>query len=204
MARRGLVALAIVVLMPAMASAAQGVLLDRTLAIVGGEAITLADVQTARALELIDERDTAAATERLITRTLMLREVERYAPAEPAPAAVDTRVAELAARLPGDRLAQVLEAGGFTDARLRAWIRNDLRIAAYLAQRFAAVGTPSEEEVSTYYRAHREEFDRRAQTFEQAAPEIRERLAVERRQNLIADWVADLRRRTPVIELWKR
>lgn len=186
------------------ARAAQDVLLDRTLAIVGGEAVTLADVRTAMALGLIDESETAAATERLITRTLMLREVDRYAPPEPQPEAIDARIAELTARLPGDRFEQVLATGGFTTTRLRDWIRNDLRITAYLSQRFAAVGTPSDDEVSAYYRTHREEFDRRAQTFAEAAPTIRDRLAAERRASLITDWVSDLRRRTPVIELWKR
>jgi hypothetical protein len=40
-------------------------------------------------------------------------------------------------------------------------------------------------------------------TLAQAGPVIRQRLADERRAGLIADWVNDLRRRTPVVELWK-
>ena len=58
-----------------------------------------------------------------------------------------------------DGLARVLRDGGFAERRLRAWIRDDLRVEAYLQQRFA--------------------MD-------------------ERRQDLIADWLSDLRRRTPV------
>jgi phosphoserine phosphatase len=76
----------------------------------------------------------------------------------------------------------VLTAEGFSEARLRAWMRDDLRIAAYLEQRFAATADL---------------------TVEQVAPELRERLSAERRAGLIADWIADLRRRTPVVELWK-
>ena len=68
--------------------AAQGELIERTLALVGGEAITLSDVRGALALGLVDVPAAAdqipAATKRLIDRALMLREVQRYAPAEPA------------------------------------------------------------------------------------------------------------------------
>ena len=56
-------------------------------------------------------------------------------------------------------MCSALDAGGFTEARLRAWVRDDLRIAAYLDQRFAAAGAPTDEEVAAYYAAHRDEFD---------------------------------------------
>ena len=83
-------------------------------------------------------------------------------------------------------------------------MRDDLRIAAYLDQRFAAAGVPSDEDVAAYFTAHRDEFDRSSRRSSSAAPVIRERLSAERRAELIADWIADLRRRTPVVELWKK
>ena len=59
-------------------------LVERTLAIVGGSAITLSDVQTAMALGLVGGvTELEAATEALVERALILREVERYAPPEP-------------------------------------------------------------------------------------------------------------------------
>jgi hypothetical protein len=138
------------------------------MAIVAGSAITLSDVRTAMALGLVpDATDESAATSALVNRALMLREVERYAPPEPDPARIDARVAALHTRLDEAQLKNILAAGGVSDARLRAWLRDDERIAAYLDQRFAADGP-------------------------------------ERRASLIDDWVNDLRRRTPVIELWKR
>ena len=142
-------------------------LVERTLAIVGGTAITLSDVRTAMALNLIDTDEVAVATEGLVQRALILREVERYAPPEPEAAQVERRLNEIRQRVDAKRVAVILKEGGFSESRLRAWLRDDLRIAAYLNQRFAADGP-------------------------------------ERRQALIEDWVADLRRRTPVVELWKR
>jgi hypothetical protein len=160
---------AVAMVMAAMASVAgQPQLIDRTLAIVGGAAITLSDVRTAMALGLVNKtQDVDIATEALVQRALILREVERYAPPDPEPALVAQRLAALAARMDPDAWRRTLAAGGFTDSRLRAWVRDDLRISAYLDQRFAADGP-------------------------------------ERRQSLIADWVSDLRRRTSVVELWRR
>ena len=146
---------------------AQPELVERTVAIVGGTAITLGDVRTAMTLGLVETADASVATEALVQRALILREVERYAPPEPDSAKMQERIARISERVDSQQLADALAGGGFTQTRLRAWVRDDLRIAAYLDQRFAADGP-------------------------------------ERRQSLIEDWVADLRRRTPVVELWKR
>jgi hypothetical protein len=203
-------AIAIVSLMvasPAAVHGQPGELIERTLAIVGGQAITLADVRAAAALQLIDANPDVAlepAVSRLIDRVLMLREVQRYVPAEPDPADIDRGVDAVRRRFASpDALAATLAAGGFTDARLRAWVRDDLRIAAYLAQRFAAVGVPTDEEVAAQYAERRKEFEARNLTQAEAATIIRDRIYGERRAQLISDWVDDLRRRTPIVELWK-
>ena len=136
-------------------------LVDRTLAIVAGRTFTLSDARTALALGLVDGAAVDAdVVQRLVDRELMLREVDRYDPPEPTAERIDERLAAARAVAGGeDGLARVLRDGGFAERRLRAWIRDDLRVEAYLQQRFA--------------------MD-------------------ERRQDLIADWLSDLRRRTPV------
>ena len=101
-----------------------------------------------------------AYSQKQFSSELMLREVERYQPPEPPDASVEARVDTVRTRAGGDEaLARVFASGGFTMERLRAWARDDLRIEAYLQQRFASD---------------------------------------ERRQDLIADWVADLRRRAQI------
>ena len=181
---------------------AQPQLLDRTLALVGGQPITLSDARAAVALGLIDDAKGAIAdlTTRLVDRELVLREVQRYAPPAPAESVVEARLAEVRQRLAGS-LATILAEHGFTETRLRAWIRDDLRTQAYLAQRFASASLPSDAEVASVYTRRRGEFDNKGLTFEQAAPIIREQLIEERRRELIVDWVADLRRRTDVVIL---
>ena len=181
-------------------------LIERTLALVGGQAITLSDARAAIALGLIElpkgGDPIAGATTALVDRELVLREVQRYAPPAPAETVVDTRLDDIRSRVPAPgALAQVLQAHGFTEARLRAWVRDDVRTEAYLAQRFASASLPSDTEVAAAYNRQRAEFATAGLTFEQAAPIVRERLIASRRAELLADWLSELRRRTDVVIL---
>lgn len=182
-------------------------LIDRTLALVGGQPITLSDARAAIALGLVDDEPsaadaTAAVTRRLVDRELILREVQRYSPASPGDSAVDARIDEIRKRFPDPAaFARALDIHGFTDVRLRAWVRDDLRTQAYLAQRFVAASLPTEAEIAQAYARMRAEFDKRGMTFDQAASIVRDRLVASRRQELIADWLSDLRRRTDVVIL---
>ena len=181
---------------------AQPELLDRTLALVGGQPITLSDVRAAVALGLIDnpKGTLTDVTTQLVDRALVLREVQRYAPPTPEESVVESRLAAIRQRLGGSFNA-TMEAHGFTETRVRGWIRDELRTQAYLAQRFASASLPSDSEVAAAYNRQRAEFDKSGLTFEQAAPMVRERLIEERRRELVVDWVADLRRRTDVVIL---
>ena len=180
--------------------------LDRTLALVGGQPITLSDARAALALGLI-EADTSTdpipvVTTQLIDRELILREVQRYSPASPGDTAVDAQLEEIRKRLGGAAaLQRLLDLHGFTDVRLRAWVRDDLRTQAYLAQRFASASLPTDAEIAQAYGRAKAEFDKNAMNFEQASPILRERLIASRRRELIADWLSDLRRRTDVVIL---
>ena len=181
-------------------------LIERTLALVGGQAITLSDARAAMALGLVDaggsQEPTPAVTSQLVDRALVLREVVRYAPAAPADSAVAARLEDIRKRAGGVApLATLLERYGFTEVRVLAWIRDELRTQAYLSQRFASASTPTDAEVSAAYARSRAEFDQAGTTFEQAAPIVRDRLVAARRRELIADWVSDLRRRTDVVIL---
>lgn len=140
------------------------VLLDRTVAIVGGRPLLQSDVLTAQRLGLLEgDGVSPASVGRLVDRELQLREAERFFPLREDAAAIDARLAELERRAGGrEALARILDVGGFTPERLRAWIRDDLHVQAYLRQRFAAE---------------------------------------ERREVLLAEWTADLRRRTTVVLL---
>lgn len=196
---------AAIVAAQAVAAAGQETLIDRTVAIVGGAVITQADVRTALALGLVEAAGATAeqdATARLVERWLILHEVSRFAPPEPPAAAIDGRLAAVTARAGSPaELAAILTRGGFTPGRLAAWVRDDLRIAAYLDQRFAAAGLAGEAEVTEYAAAHAADLAAAGVPAADRPRVARERLQAERRRELITDWLAELRRRTAVVEI---
>ena len=166
------------VLAIALASAAAGVCaetIDRVLAVVAGQLITLSDLNAMRDLGIVtaapnSSDPTADVLAKLIDRELMLAEVERYAPPEPDPADIDREVAVVRARFPAQKaFDDVLTRAGFDVGHVREIVRQNLRLKAYLDQRFAVAS-----------------------------------LDEQRRQMLIDDWVAGLRRRTPAINLYRK
>jgi hypothetical protein len=178
-------------------------LLDRVVARVNGYAITLSDVKAALALGVVDvppEAGEQAAVDRLVDRQLVLTEVARFAPPEPAPDAVAREVAAMTTRT-GGRLAAVMEATGLDEGWLRDLARDTLRIDAYLNQRFGPTVQLTEEEVLQYYRMHPDEFTRdgRLMPFAEADDLARERAASERRAAGVAQWMRDLRARADIV-----
>ena len=143
--------------------------IDRVLAVVAGQLITLTDVTAALDLRLQATDGAAdpvrAVLSKLIDRELILSEVDRYAPPEPTAEAVDREVQRVLARFPSqEALDAALARSGIDEKHLRETLRQDLRMRAYLDQRFTA--------------------------------------ATDRRQALLDDWMAGLRRRGDVIDLY--
>jgi hypothetical protein len=142
--------------------------IDRVLAVVARQLITLSDVTAARDLGL-QSADGAGDPVRtiltkLIDRELMLAEVDRYAPPEPLAEAVDREVQRVRALFESQAAFDAaLARSGIDEKHLRETVRQDLRIRAYLDQRFTIS---------------------------------------DRRQALVNDWMAGLRRRGDVIDLY--
>lgn len=144
--------------------------IDRVLAVVNGDLITLSDVIGARELGLVEPGTAAdpvqAILSRLIDRALELDEVDRYQPPEPSAAAVEREAQLVRARFPSPAAFDTaLTRAGMDLQRLRDTLRDNLRIRAYLDQRFLA--------------------------------------AEDRRQSLIDDWLAGLRRRGEIADLYQ-
>ncbi len=118
-------------------------IIDRVLAVVAGDLLTLSDVRAARELGLMDPgRAVDPVREilsRLIDRALVLDEVERYAPPEPTAEAVEGALRTVRRRFDSDQaFAATLARVGITERSLAETLRQDLRIRAYLDQRFPA------------------------------------------------------------------
>jgi len=159
----------------ALTSVAAADTIDRVLAVVSGQLILLSDVNAVRDLGIVNVRvdspdPTGEVLGTLIDRELMLAEVDRYAPQEPDNAAIDREIAIVRGRFPSEKaFNDVLTRSGYDLAHLREMVRQNLRLRAYLDQRFPTTDTD-----------------------------------LRRRQTMIDDWVAGLRRRTPVVNLYRK
>jgi hypothetical protein len=152
-----------------LSSRVSGEVIDRVLAVVSGNLITLSDVNAAYDLGLVKPRESSDPVHdvlsQLIDRELQLVEVDRYTPPEPSAAEVDRDVQTVRSRFPSpEAFEAVLARSGIDLAHLRETIRENLRIRAYLDQRFS--------------------------------------VSEERRQQVVDDWVAGLRRRADIIDLY--
>jgi hypothetical protein len=192
--------LALCILHLALASAQQ--LLDKVVARIGTNAVTLSDVKAEIGLGLIDAKseDDPDAVNQVVNRQLMLAEVTRFPPPEPVPAAVDQEVAAMKMRA-GARLGELMNATGLDEMRLGDLARVTLRIQAYVAQRFGTSRPVSDEDVRRYYNEHQAEFTRdgKVRPFEDVEADARQRAAAARLRDAIAQWVRDLRSRTEVV-----
>ncbi len=108
------------------------------------------------------------------------------------------------ARFDSDEAFQrALQRSGIDVKHLRETLREDLRIRSYLDQRFA-VPAPRVEELRQYYREHPQAFTRGSDvlSFETARPQIVQALVAAQRKALVDDWVAGLRRRGDITDLY--
>ena len=200
--------LVLLLLLPWRPPALEAQVIDRVLAKVGAQVITLSDARAAIALGLVRPAGAAdpiaEALAALIDRELMLAEANRYAAPAPDPAAVERRLAVIRTRFASeDDWKAALASSAMTIERLRDTVRDNLRIEAYVEQLFSAPAQPTDEEVARYYEQHRAEFvrDGRQLSLDDARDPARERATAARRQALVASWLARLWERTTVINL---
>ena len=199
---RTLQRLAVLVLVAAVSSPARAEIIDRILAVVDTQIITLSDARAALRFGLVptdvSTDPIGAVLQRLIDRRLMLSEVDRYAPPDPPDQAVDARMAAIERRF-GDALALeiALNQSALTREELRRQMRDGLRIDSYLQQRFSSSVQVSDDELVRYYKEHPAEFMRDGQLrpFEDVREIVRERAAETQRAGFVRQWVDGLRRR---------
>ena len=191
------------------AAGARAEIIDRILATVGGGLVLQTDAVAVVRLGLMRPPANGDALQwtmdRLIERRLMLIEVDRYGPPEPALGEIDARVRAIDERIgSGTDLDLILRETGMSVDQLRLYVRDDLRIEAYIQQRFGATFQPSEDDIVDYYRAHPEAFTRdgRLLSFAEARSAARQAVQTQLRESAVREWLAGLRRRTEVNVLY--
>jgi hypothetical protein len=204
--RAGIVRASLVGVVLLCATTAGAQVIDRVLATVDGQLVTLSDVRTTMALRLTPAGAGTSAPDavldRWIERLLVLQEVDRFSPPEPPAAAIDARATAVLAPLGTPEAARArLALLGVDEAWVRLWVRDDLRIQAYTEQRFAGALEPTGDELENYYREHAAEFVRQGRELspDQVRELAREHVMAARRRALVADWLDGLRRRATIV-----
>jgi hypothetical protein len=171
--------------------------MDALVTTVGERVVMLSDVRLARDLGRVPPGlDDDAARETLVDRALMVAEVERFQQPDPPSSRIDALVGELRATLGPGGWSSALHRAGVDEDHVRALIADDLRLDAYLRQRFDALAEPGDDDV-------RQELERRvgapgasqAEHDTNLEDRIRADLRRSRYDRLVADWVAELRGR---------
>jgi len=206
--KAGAVAALLAVLVSSAVHAADRI--DRVLAVVNADVITESDVTAARAFDLVRPPRPGAdpirtTLDQLIRRALILDEVMRSTPTETEPGRVAARMDAIRARFPSPAAYEVrLEETAMNETRLRDLVEADIRVEDYMRQRFGAVAEPSDADIVGYYETHRADFTSggRQMTLDEARPTVSERVIEERRRQLVDEWVARLRRRADVTDVY--
>jgi hypothetical protein len=193
-----------------------GATVDRIAAVVDRQVITVSEVTQMvelrffpRAANQSDEDYAHATLEALIAQALRYRDVERFGAQDIPKDTIEARVTEIAKRFSTPAaLDEALRRVELTPDELRALVKRQLQVEAYVQERFAPLVFVSNEEIDAYYKGTWTQ-QRRARGL--AVPpiadvreEIRALLRSSRLQQEIDQWTTQLRARANVdIYAWR-
>ena len=202
----GLAALVALGVVPA-SSLAAGEVVDRIVAIVDREAITLSEAEQALQLRIVrggdEDSPLAEVVERLIEALLIEREVARY-PGEALDAdQVEGALAAVRESFPSEGdYREALESQGMTEEALHALVSRQLAINRYLERRFRALVRVSDEELRRYYDDELlpvlRETAEPAPPVESVAESIRRILRERKFNQRIESWIEELKTRAHI------
>jgi hypothetical protein len=104
---------------------------------VNGTMITMSDIRQARLLRLVSGDTDAAIQRALENRLLMLAEANRSKPGQAGD--VEARRRQWEAALGGRPAGDLLKTAGMSASALDDWLRDDVRIQAYIDERFGSL-----------------------------------------------------------------
>jgi hypothetical protein len=186
-----------------------GATVDRIAAVVEQQVITVSEVSQMVTVRFFPNNDRRQVLEALIAQALRFRDVERFGAQEIPADTIEARVVEIRGRHPSPAAFEsALEQGELTLDELRALVKRQLQVEAYIQERFAPTIFVSNEEIEQYYqgpwRQQRRERGLPVVNLEEVRSEIRDALRASRLQEEIAEWTTQLRARANVdVYAWR-
>ncbi len=199
-----------------LAMTAAGETIDRIAAVIDRQVITLSEVNQMVALRFFPRgknRDESEyrhdVLEALIAQALRYRDVERFGAQDIPKDSIEARYNEMASRFASpSAFGMTMASVELTPDEVRALVKRQLQVEAYVQERFSPLVFISNEEIETYYRGPWSEQRRQRglalPPLAQVRDEIRALLKSERLQTEIDKWTAQLRARANVdVYAWK-
>ena len=147
--------------------------------------------------------------EALIAQALRFRDVERFGAEDIPKDSIEARVTEIAKRFPTPAdLDAALQRVELTPDELRALVKRQLQVEAYVQERFAPLVFVSNDEIDAYYRGtwsqQRRQRGLAIPQLAEVREEIRALLRASRLEQEIEKWTTQLRERANVdIYAWR-
>ena len=191
---------------------ARSELVDRIVAIIDQDVITLSEARQSLELRLAaagtspepgddDDHDLSAEVERLIEVRLVSREVDRFSDEVVPQAMVNQALAAVRATFPTEQaFLDTLSEQGFSELELRAQLRSQLATHRYLERRFRALTYVTDEEVEAYYRDELvpELNGQTPPPLAEVAALIRANLEERKFNQRVDDWIDELKSRARI------
>jgi hypothetical protein len=204
------------ILLFAMALPASAGTVDRVAAVIDRQVITVSEVNQMVELRFFARNKGESEDdfrhrilESLIAQALRFRDVERFGAEEIPKDSIEARVTEIAKRFPTPAdLDAALARVELTPDELRALVKRQLQVEAYVQERFAPLVFVSNDEIDAYYRGtwsqQRRQRGLAIPPLAEVREEIRALLRASRLQDEIETWTTQLRERANVdIYAWR-
>jgi peptidyl-prolyl cis-trans isomerase SurA len=191
-------------------------IVDRVAAVVDRQVITVSEVNQMVELRFFarnqgesDDDFRHRILEALIAQALRFRDVERFGAEDIPKDSIEARVTEIAKRFPTPAdLDAALQRTELTPDELRALVKRQLQVEAYVQERFAPLVFVSNDEIDAYYRGtwsqQRRQRGLSIPPLAEVREEIRSLLRASRLQEEIEKWTTQLRERANVdVYAWR-
>ena len=194
---------------------AAAVTVDRIAAVVDRQVLTVSEIVQMAEIRFFPQ---TAATEdehrrdildALIAQALRYRDVERFGAQDISADAIEARVVEIQRRFASEEeFGAALARAELTPDELRALVKRQLQVEAYIQERFAPLVFVTNEEIDEYYRttwsAQRRQRSLPVPPLAQVREEVRTAVRSARLQTEIERWTTQLRARTNVdVYAWR-
>ncbi len=194
---------------------AAAVTVDRIAAVIDGQVLTVSEISQMVELRFFqrlgntEEEYRREVLDALIAQALRYRDVERFGAQDIPSDTIEARVVEIQRRFPTEaEFTAALPRAELTAEELRALVKRQLQVEAYIQERFAPLVFVTNEEIDEYYRGpwreQRRERGLAVPPLSEVRDEVRSALRLSRLQVEINRWTSQLRSRANVdVYAWR-